>query len=756
MVNRKRSYTMHFLLLAVLTAVALATVNYLAMQHRARLDLTADQRFTLSDGTQRLFESLTEGVHVTYFVDEEPPPKRINLERDVRDKLQELAASSAGKLTWSVERITNADAQARLEELEKRNVSKTIDVLTSGTDEAARMKGFQGYFSSIEIKYGLAEPVVINGVRNLVDKLDEATEHRVDTLEFDICFAVLQIRARGARAPIRRLARMLREDLQITLHTSEQMPAKNPGLGDTLHTALQSLADDSGGRVKYLRNMVPMGRVLSDGRQAWPYGKVTEEETVDSRDPTRKGPKFYYTVVAIAYAGRVDVVFDFESETTTEAVLSKLDTPVYELTKPRTKLGFVMPPGDINPQSPPGQPPQTPYNDAAMYIQQTFGYETEIINLASTRRIPRDLAVLIAFEPNQYPERELYEIDRYLAEGGNVVLLYQGWETRLEAPMGRFSDNLALSKNPTLKHFEDWCRFHGIEFGQDAMFDKGGSMAPYRRTRQGSELQPTKVPLAVVVEPRDINGDSIYGRSLAGMPLPLPVEIKLDDKALQSRSLERQDVIALKDDIFRFIPSNPAFPELPLRLDLDNPAEVENDPEATPGKEIRFQRTRDPVLVATSLRGSFASFWDSDERKVPAWATPPAGGDPLAGQRAPEVKSRPGSLLVCSSAGTLNIQYLWGYAYEEAVNVVIPKGSTFFKNMAETHIYGEDLVRLRVRTGVAPRIAGELSEGRRLWWLLVCIAGMPAALLAVAFARGMARNRARQEYEAALGAGPKE
>ncbi|MBX3473305.1 MAG: Gldg family protein [Planctomycetes bacterium] len=754
MINRKRSYTMHFLLLSILTAVALAAVNYLALAHRARLDLTADKRFTLSEGTQRLFESLTEGVHVTYFVDEEPPPKRINLERDVRDKLQELAVSSGGKLTWSIERITAAEAQDKLEELEKRSIQKTIDVLTSGTDESARMKGFQGYFSSIEIKYGLAEPVVINGVRNLVDKLDEATEHRVDTLEFDISFAVLQIRAKGGKAPIRRLVKTLKDDITITLHTSEQMPAKNPTLGETINNALNALAQESP-RVKVQRSIVPFGRVLSDGRQAWPYGKVTEEETVDSRDPTRKGPKFYYTVAAILYQGRYDVVFDFADETTTESVLTKIEGPLQELLRPRTKLGFVLPPGDIDPRRQPGQPAQTPYSDAVEYIRRTFGYEADLIDLGTSHRIPRDLAVLIAFEPNQYAERDLYEIDRYLAEGGNVVMLYQGWDAKLEV-MGRFRDTLALNKNPTTRHFEDWCKFHGIQFGQDALFDKGGSMTPYRRSRQGSEQQPTNIPLAVVVEPRDLNGDSIYGRWLAGMPLPFPVEIRIDDAELAANKIERQDVIALRDDIYRFIPANPAFPEIPLRVSLDSPAEVEKDPEATPGKDIRFQRTKDPVLVATSLRGTFRSYWDADGRAVPAWARPPAAGDPVAGQRAPEVKSRPGSLLLCSSAGTLNIEYLWGYGYEEAVNVVIPKGSTFFKNMAETHIYGEDLVRLRVRTGVAPRLSGELSEGRRLWWLFVCIGGIPLMLLAAGMVRNLAQARARQDYEAALGAGPKE
>jgi len=757
MVNRKRSYTLHFLLMAVLTAVALATVNYLGTQYRARLDLTADQRFTLSEGTQRLFSSLTDDVVVTYYVDEEPPPKRVNLERDVRDKLQELAVSSGGKLDWKVERITNADAQTKLEDLEKRNITKTIDVLTTGTDDAARMKGFQGYFSSIEIKYGLAEPVVINGVRNLVDKLDETTEHRVDTLEFDICFAVLQLRSKGGKIPLKRLVKVIREPLNFTLYVSEQMPANNPKLGQTIGDALQSLVNEGGGNVKLLRNQIPWGRLLSDGMQQVPFAKATTEETIDPNDPTRKGPKYYYTVVEISHGGRADVVFDFADETNVEAVLTKIEKSITELTQPRTKLGFVLPPGAVGQPRQPGAPPQTPYTDAFNYIASTFGYETELVDLASTYRIPRDLAVLVAIEPNKLSERELYEIDRYLAEGGNVVLLYQGWEAKLRMFASRPPETLALQKATTQPHFESWCKFHGITFGQDLLIDKAGTLAPYKMGRQGgSEPFVTTVPLAARVKPGDINADSIYGRWLAGMPLPFPVEMKLDDATLSAAGLERQDVITLKEDIYRFIPANPAFPEVPLQLRMDNAAEVEFDSAATPGTAIRMQRLADPALVATSLRGTFPSFWSKGDRKVPAWETPPAGGDPVAGQKPPELKPKAGSLLVCSSASTLNIEYLWGYEYNEAVNVVIPKGSTFYKNIAETHIYGEDLVRLRVRTGIAPRISGDVSDARRNWWLFLCIAGMPLLLAAYAVGRNLMQAKERQDYDSALGAGGKE
>lgn len=753
MVNRKRAYTLHFLLLAVLCTAALALVNFLAIQTRSRLDLTADKRFTLSEGTQRLFDTLTDPVHVTYVVDEELPPKRINLERDVRDKLQELAETSGGKLTWSVEKVTNADAANKLEELQKRHIEKIVDVLTSGTDETAQFKGYQGYFSSLEIKYGLSEPVVINGVRNLVDTFDESSDHRVDTMEFDICFSILQMRSKAGRAPPRLLVKALKEPLTLTLFNSAQMPITNPKLAETIFAALKELEREGGEKVKVQREHSAWGR---DRIQLMPYAVASETlETVDPDDMTRKGPKYYYAIVHMAVEGRQPaLVADFRDENTAEKVLAKLEKQLGELLAPRAKLGFVLPPAASPDQ--PGMPPgRTPYTDAFNYIRNTFGYETVLVDLNAERRIPRDLAVLVVIEPNRISERELYEVDRYLAEGGNVVLLFQGWQASLALPGRRRPENLALDKVATNKFFENWARHIGVEFGQDMLLDKSGQgrLRPYRRLPNGaSEPFPITVPLAACIEPGDINPDSVYGRRLAGMPLPFAVEIKVDDKVLEEAKLERQDVITLKEDVYRLIPANPAFPEIPLRLDLNAPAEVESDAAVTPDKEIRAQKLDHGALVAARLRGAFPSFWNSDAKTVPAWTAPPADGDSAAGKRAPPLTGRPGTLLVCSSAATLHIEYLYGYDYDEVMKVVIPTGCTFFRNMAEAFIYGDDLVSLRVRTGVAPRISGEVTEGRRIWWLLLCIAGAPLLILVAGVGRGLLKARAREQYQAAIGA----
>jgi len=138
MVNRKRNYTLFLFLYAALLVLALGTFNYLGMEYRLRLDLTADRRFTLSEGTRALLDKLPDPVQITYYVSAEPPPSRVNLERDVRDKLEELATASAGKLSYAVVRIPQSEIATKAEDLKKDEISITQDVQTTGEDSHQR------------------------------------------------------------------------------------------------------------------------------------------------------------------------------------------------------------------------------------------------------------------------------------------------------------------------------------------------------------------------------------------------------------------------------------------------------------------------------------------------------------------------------------------------------------------------------------------------------------------------------------------
>lgn len=757
MSDRKRGYMWHFYLMAMLALASLIVVNFLGMRHRARLDLTADQRFTLSDGTERIFEKLPGNVTVTYFVDEEPPSKRINLERDVTDKLEELAASSNGKLVVKVERIKNSEASDKREELKERGIEPAVDVKKTGdsNSDRAQIRGFEGFFSSIEVRHGAAKPEVINGIFNVVDDDDLLHEHRVETLEFDISFALLKMRNQTVKAPLPTMLRTLDDKITFQFFHSVQMPSNNPQLAETIDKALSELKADVGDKMVIQTDTIPFGRqwVMPDRRLA-PWG-VETDKTVDpatvGSDNVKEGPKFFYATVLVEYHGTPTVIWEFKDETTVEAIHTKLEDAVWELVKPRTRLGL------IGKGAPTQMNRGNPYGPVMSYIQSSLGYDVVNVELGPGKTIPKDLACLIVFEANLLSERELYEIDRYLAEGGNVTMFVQGWHANMQV-MSPMVKSVNLRKNESMPVFEKWCESIGVTIKQDLLLRMNGQMAPYiADQRRGLMHLPTSVKLAPVVQSGDTNSDSSLARGIDGMPLPLPVAASVDPSKIESLNLDKQDILYLSGDVFKFRPDNKTFPTISLSKPIRTDASwVEMDPNSDPSKDITYQLVDAKPLIAFRLSGEFPTYWDK-EKTIPAWTLDPQQQpgreppeDPLAGKVPPDVKSQKGSLVVCTTAGALNIDYLYAYENEFAQNTAIPRGIAFIRNIAEANIYGDDLVNLRARTGSAPHIEGTVTDRDKVIWYLLCLAGMPALLVGAAAARTAIQNQKRKEYEDSL------
>ena len=805
MVNRKRNYTLYFMLFSVLLLLALSALNYLGMEYRQRMDLTGDKRFTLSEGTRVLLEKLPDNITLTYYVSAEPPDKRVNLERDVREKLEELSRASNGKLTYTVERIDQKSIATRLEDLAKNGVELAKDFQTTDVADKSAAIGVNQYLSTVLVRYGPTQPQAINGIVNVVDpKVDEAAEHRVETLEFDIMYTVMKLKSDQRKPTLKQMLKNMSEPLDIQFLVSEQMPRSNPKLGENIRAALDRLRDYGGEQVKVQSETVPWGerKVVRDprsGQLAYFPHTNTPEPTVDPKEtpeppaappgmpprpdehdgdgtsdapkgtppgegvdprkqpggitppggdepvkpdePTKpaakQGPNFYYTAVVI---NGQELINDFSSDMNVDAVLSRLEGRIWELVKPRTTLGVVM--SEVNGPS--------PYNDIVSYMFGKLGYNGRAINLRQEKRVPLDLAGLIVFEPHTLSERELYEIDRYLAQGGNVAFLYQAYDADMRI-MRAGAPTINLRPLAAQPHFTQWCSRLGITFESDMLIQKGGYelQAVLSSGGRGSQTLPVSLPLAANVGPEDLDQSSIYARGLPGMPLPFPVELKLDDATLSSQGLTRQDVIRLSGEVFRFLPDNRDMPGIPrVGLSFDSRAEVELNSEATPGPDIRLQRLGRQPLICSVLAGTFKSAWQGKDKLVPKWEGPEDKND-IGGQPAPDIKQKPGRLMVMSCAATFNREYFDSWRRED-IDPILAGGLGFYRNFADVGLYGDELVNMRAKTGAAPRIRGDISRNERMTWIVLTLGGTPMLLLLLGFMRGAYRAKLRDEYRLKL------
>lgn len=75
-------------------------LNILAVKFFARLDLTEDKRYTLSEATRDLLAELSDPVTVTAYFSGNLPPQLDNIRRDLRDMLVEYNQASKGMVVY--------------------------------------------------------------------------------------------------------------------------------------------------------------------------------------------------------------------------------------------------------------------------------------------------------------------------------------------------------------------------------------------------------------------------------------------------------------------------------------------------------------------------------------------------------------------------------------------------------------------------------------------------------------------------------
>ncbi len=78
----------------------LILINIVSSQKFGRLDLTEEQRFTLSDASKKLVATLPDRLTVKAFISSDLPPQVSSIARYLRDMLEEYATYSQGKMVW--------------------------------------------------------------------------------------------------------------------------------------------------------------------------------------------------------------------------------------------------------------------------------------------------------------------------------------------------------------------------------------------------------------------------------------------------------------------------------------------------------------------------------------------------------------------------------------------------------------------------------------------------------------------------------
>ena len=135
----KKKNSLLYQLLVIIAIVIV--VNIIAVDYFARLDLTDDNRYTLSDATIDIVQSLEEPVTVTAYFTEDLPPRLRQSGRNFKDLLIEYASYSEGMINY--EFIDPADDDEIKQQAAKAGVQPVI-VNVREEDQVKQQRAFLG------------------------------------------------------------------------------------------------------------------------------------------------------------------------------------------------------------------------------------------------------------------------------------------------------------------------------------------------------------------------------------------------------------------------------------------------------------------------------------------------------------------------------------------------------------------------------------------------------------------------------------
>ena len=239
--------------------------------------------------------------------------------------------------------------------------------------------------------------------------------------------------------------------------------------------------------------------------------------------------------------------------------------------------------------TPPAPPPVT--RNLEQQLAQT--YTVQDVDL-TTGRVPRDVDILLLFQPDQLDEKAQFAVDQHLMQGGTVVALQSRYV--FEPSRGQL-----LNVKKQDNGLESLFAKYGVEIQDTMVLDPQNESIPVEtpRTVRGiriREMGQLKYPYFVDVRSDGMSDDSPAVAGLPGVTLPWVSPIVVGDQTVKEGedAPKRETTILLSSSDESYVSSNTSvMPDLSTFAESGGFGEPEGD--------------QKPRGLAVSVKGTFLS-----------------------------------------------------------------------------------------------------------------------------------------------------
>lgn len=346
--------------------------------------------------------------------------------------------------------------------------------------------------------------------------------------------------------------------------------------------------------------------------------------------------------------------------------------------------------------------------DAALQYE---AYELSRINLSEEEPLPDNIDTLIIVEPDELNQRQRYEINKFLYQGGNVIIAAQGYQYNYQP--SRTGIVIVPQKKPL--NINELLTHYGVTINDKLLMDENHqvlSISTGVNFGQRAMTTPIKAPMHVMVDQTSMNQDvSITGR-LSSLFYLWGSALEINKEKLKENSIKETVLFTTSEQSWNIKQEGRSL----TKRDIQRVGSYEK-----------------PQPLAVLLKGQFPDAFEGIAK--PNWPqddpeNPPKNQEENEAELIPQA----GNLLVigCSSMFEENFIKNGG-----AIN--------FFINAVDALTLGNVLINIRSQQPIN-RAMKKLEKMEKLWYRFLTIVLVPIIVIAFGSIRAFLRRKEKEQY----------
>jgi len=527
----------------------------------------------------------------------------------------------------------------------------------------------------------------------------------------------------GLKAPV---------TVKLYISPSEKMPTGLKSLEQEVVDKLDEFRVAAKGKFQYkifhmeAANVTAAGKQKEDSLEQQISEKGIKPFQVQSIQADEVGMNLVYSAISVAYKEKPEEIIGRVIPDNIAELEYLLISRIYRMMLPEPPQVALIAPykeKEMEPELKPlldqmgGKIPEGYKEDNYELLPMALGYagyKTTRIKLTEKEPIPEGTKTLILVEPNRLEERQRYEIDRFLASGGSLLLAVQDYEYKYTVATRELTVETEEKKPQINSLIAGW----GLEVDDQILVDEQSDVVNVSgAARLGPyELSvPVKIPIQILVNQSGMNPNVSITSRLSPLFYLWGTRLILNDAKIKSQGLKVETLLT----------SSPESWTVPFKANNITPADLQ--PQAN--------SPRGPFPLAVMAHGLFQDLYAG--KSVPAWPqSTPAATDVKAVETpfSKPLETKPGKMILIGASSFFQKQLLRNSGH-----------LTFFMNCVDALTLGDELVRIRSKQPIE-RSMSRISSGTKVLWRFLATLFVPILIAFIGIMKGVMKRRSKQTY----------